>query len=78
MQQKRDDRYIAAFTLSGTTRTTPQGIVHIVPNYAVAYLARAVTPGHFVRPAATVEDMYAPGIKARTEVGTLSVGGGGQ
>ncbi len=78
MQQKRDDRYLAAFTLSGTTRTTPQGVVHIIPTYTVAYLARAVTPGHFVLPAATVEDMYAPGVKARTSVGAVDVGGGGQ
>ena len=37
----------------GTYRT-------IVPSYAVAYLARAVTPGAYILPAAQVEDMYAP------------------
>ncbi len=78
LQQKRDDRYIAAFTLSGTTRSTPQGIVKIIPNYAVAYIARAISPGQFVNPASTVEDMYAPGVKARTDVGAVTVGGGGQ
>jgi hypothetical protein len=77
MQQKRDDRYIGAFTLQGQTRMTPlKEIVHIVPNYALAYVARAVTPGQFVLPAATVEDMYAPQIKARTTVGQLEIGGG--
>lgn len=40
----------------------------------VAYIVRAVTPGTFVHPAATVEDMYRPERYARTAAGTLSVG----
>jgi uncharacterized protein YfaS (alpha-2-macroglobulin family) len=39
----------------------------------VAYIVRAVTPGRFVHPAATVEDMYRPERHARTASGTLSV-----
>lgn len=39
----------------------------------VAYIVRAVTPGTFVHPAATVEDMYRPERYARTAAGTLSV-----
>ncbi len=40
----------------------------------VAYIVRAVRPGTFVHPAATVEDMYRPERYARTAAGTLSVG----
>ena len=39
----------------------------------VAYLVRAVTPGSFVHPAATVEDMYRPDRFARTASGRLDV-----
>ena len=40
---------------------------------AVAYLVRAVTPGAFVHPAATAEDMYRPDRFARTAAGRLTV-----
>jgi len=40
----------------------------------LAYIVRAVTPGTFVHPAATVEDMYRPERYARTAAGTLTVG----
>ncbi|MBR2534496.1 MAG: alpha-2-macroglobulin family protein [Hyphomicrobium sp.] len=39
----------------------------------VAYIVRAVTPGKYVHPAATVEDMYRPERYARTAAGTLTV-----
>lgn len=39
----------------------------------LAYIVRAVTPGTFVHPAATVEDMYRPDHYARTSAGTLAV-----
>ena len=39
----------------------------------VAYIVRAVTPGKFVHPAATVEDMYRPERYARTGAGTLTI-----
>lgn len=39
----------------------------------VAYIVRAVTPGSFVHPAATVEDMYRPERHARTPSGRLLV-----
>lgn len=39
----------------------------------VAYVVRAVTPGSFVHPAATIEDMYRPERYARTGAGTLIV-----
>ncbi len=39
----------------------------------MAYIVRAVTPGSFVHPAATVEDMYRPSRYARTSAGRLDI-----
>ena len=39
----------------------------------VAYMVRAVTPGAFIHPAATVEDMYRPERYARSAAGKLTV-----
>jgi uncharacterized protein YfaS (alpha-2-macroglobulin family) len=39
----------------------------------VAYIVRAVTPGSFIHPAATIEDMYRPERYARSGAGTLVV-----
>ena len=44
-----------------------------VATATVAYMVRAVTPGSFVHPAATVEDMYRPERYARTAAGRLTV-----
>lgn len=44
-----------------------------VKEATVAYIVRAVTPGSFVHPAATVEDMYKPDRHARTATGRLDV-----
>jgi len=45
----------------------------VAASATVAYIVRAVTPGTFVHPAATVEDMYRPERYARSEAGTLVV-----
>ncbi len=50
-EEYRDDRYVAAFTLSAYQPT------HLV------YLVRAVTPGTYTVPQALVEDMYRPEIR---------------
>jgi hypothetical protein len=61
----RDDRFIAAFTRGqGGDR-----------DYTLAYVVRAVTPGVFVHPAASVEDMYRPQLSARTASGFMEVVG---
>ena len=39
----------------------------------VAYIVRAVTPGTYVHPAATIEDMYRPERYARTSAGAFTV-----
>ena len=41
--------------------------------FSVAYVVRAVSPGHYVLPQAYVEDMYRPDRFGRTETGTIEV-----
>ncbi len=72
----RDDRFVAAFDFfgSGTRRgRNGDGNREASSSATVAYLVRAVTPGSFVHPAATVEDMYRPDRFARTASGRLEV-----
>ncbi len=61
----RDDRFVAAYD-----RDPSQSAF-----FSVAYTVRAVTPGRYVHPAATIEDMYRPERYGRTAFGTLEVGG---
>ncbi|MEM1306625.1 MAG: alpha-2-macroglobulin family protein, partial [Pseudomonadota bacterium] len=64
----KDDRFVAAYNLFGRSNNSTEG-----PTFSAAYIVRAVTPGTFAHPAATVEDMYQPERHARTEAGTLTV-----
>jgi hypothetical protein len=41
--------------------------------FQLAYVVRAVTPGTYVHPAASVEDMYRPELSARTATGMMEV-----
>ncbi len=59
--EARDDRYVAAIDLY--TRDPVR----------LAYLVRAVTPGDFVFPGAVIEDMYRPGVFARTAGGRVKI-----
>jgi alpha-2-macroglobulin len=59
----RDDRFVAAFARDG----------HDKAIFSVAYIVRAVTPGHYVRPPATIEDMYRPERFGRTAYGAIDV-----
>jgi uncharacterized protein YfaS (alpha-2-macroglobulin family) len=63
--EARTDRYVAALN---RTAEDPQ-------EYSVAYSMRAVSPGRFASPAATVEDMYRPELRANGESGTVEVVG---
>jgi hypothetical protein len=69
----RDDRVVAAFDFFGDAEggnsAKPEAVTA-----SVAYIVRAVTPGTFLHPAATVEDMYRPERFARTAAGTLEIG----
>ncbi|MGE3143598.1 MAG: alpha-2-macroglobulin, partial [Hyphomonadaceae bacterium] len=58
--EARDDRFVAAADLRGT-------------GFVFAYMARAVTPGAYTLPGAQVEDMYRPGVMARTAPGRLRI-----
>lgn len=55
------DRFFAAVDAEGRER------------FQLAYVVRAVSPGRFHHPAASVEDMYRPEFRARTEAGTVEV-----
>lgn len=59
--EARDDRFVAAVDVRGRERFT------------VGYIVRAVTPGSFVMPGAVMEDMYRPGVFARTAVGQVTI-----
>ncbi|WP_112875324.1 alpha-2-macroglobulin family protein [Paracoccus endophyticus] len=61
MAEFRQDRFAAALTLTGTDPVR------------LAYRLRAVTPGTFHHPAATVEDMYRPDRRGWTDAGTTVI-----
>ncbi len=60
--ESRTDQYVAAFRYSSDPGT-----------FTTAYLVRAVTPGTFVLPGATVEDMYRPEFRANTAAGAIEI-----
>jgi len=59
----RDDRFVAAFARDGQDKAS----------FSVAYIVRAVTPGHYVSPPAMIEDMYRPERFGRTAYGAIDV-----
>jgi len=59
----RDDRFTAAFDRASGD----------APVYTVAYIVRAVSPGEYVLPQASIDDMYRPDRFGRTGTGTASV-----
>jgi uncharacterized protein YfaS (alpha-2-macroglobulin family) len=61
--EARDDRYVAMFNRDGKDKAT----------FTIAYIVRAVTPGRYVLPPASLEDMYRPDRFGRTGFGTLVV-----
>ncbi|WEK51863.1 MAG: MG2 domain-containing protein [Candidatus Kaistia colombiensis] len=63
--EARTDRFVAAVTRSSGDPL----------EFSVAYGVRAVSPGQFVHPAATVEDMYDPDRQAHTDTGTVEIVG---
>ena len=62
----RDDRFAAAWTLSGGDEGRHEPI-------SVTYMVRAISPGTFTLPAAEAMAMYQPQYVARTPAGTVSV-----
>ncbi|CAM3966237.1 MG2 domain-containing protein [Paracoccus yeei] len=61
MTEFRADRFAAALTWTGAEP------------FSLAYIVRAVTPGRFRHPAASVEDMYRPEFRAWSDGGTVEV-----
>jgi uncharacterized protein YfaS (alpha-2-macroglobulin family) len=59
----RDDRFTAAFERNKDS----------APVFTVAYVVRAVSPGHYVLPQAFVEDMYRPDRFGRTATGAIDI-----
>jgi uncharacterized protein YfaS (alpha-2-macroglobulin family) len=72
MRDARDDRYVASFNIGWPPQYNFREKV-AQPDFRLAYIARAVTPGRFVLPAATAEDMYAPSVHARTSMGKIAI-----
>jgi alpha-2-macroglobulin len=69
----RDDRFVAAFDFFGERSRGDGPAANVAAKATVAYIVRAVSPGTYVHPAATVEDMYRPDRFARTATGKLEV-----
>jgi len=65
--EARTDQYVAAFR-----------IYEKVGSVTTAYLVRAVSPGSFVLPGATVEDMYRPELRGNTDAGHIEITPSGQ
>jgi uncharacterized protein YfaS (alpha-2-macroglobulin family) len=72
LADKRDDRFVGAFTLGSRYDYGAKG-ADVQPGFRIAYVVRAVAVGTFQYPAAVAEDMYAPGVMARTTVKTVTI-----
>ena len=59
----RDDRFVAAFDRHPKSPAV----------FTIAYIVRAVAPGRYVHPPASIEDMYRPERFGRTGFGTVEV-----
>jgi len=74
LTEARDDRYVASFVVSGNGGyywgdDDRENDV----TFSLAYIVRAITPGTYVLPAAGIEDMYRPSVRARTAMGSVVV-----
>ncbi len=57
----RTDRFLAAVDWSGKD------------SFKLGYIVRAISPGSFHHPAASVEDMYRPALRARSDFGQVEI-----
>ena len=71
-----DDRFVASFVVhpDAPSIVVDDAKKEETPDYLIAYIARAITPGTYVLPAAVATDMYRPAIQARTAMGTVTIG----
>ncbi len=65
----RDDRVVASVNVNQAGWDNDKA----GPDFAIAYIVRAVTPGRFTLPGASAEDMYRPAIMARTAAQPLTI-----
>jgi alpha-2-macroglobulin len=61
-QDARDDRFVAAIDTD------------YQPNFKLAYLVRAITPGRYIQPGVFIEDMYQPRFFSRGAPGVVTIG----
>lgn len=61
MTEFRQDRFLAAVDWQSER------------SFRLAYIVRAVSPGSFAHPAASVEDMYRPEMRAQGETGAVRI-----
>ncbi|HTZ76870.1 MAG TPA: alpha-2-macroglobulin [Stellaceae bacterium] len=74
LKEARDDRFAASFVVSGDAKYYwDDDDRDSDVNYDIAYIVRAVTPGTYILPAATAEDMYRPSVRARTGMGAVTI-----
>ncbi|HVM80431.1 MAG TPA: alpha-2-macroglobulin [Stellaceae bacterium] len=75
MHESRDDRFVAAFVVDGNMsyRWWSSDERELDENFEIDYIVRAITPGTYVLPAAAIEDMYRPSVRARTAMGSTTV-----
>ena len=75
LADKRDDRFVASFNIGSryTGYYNRRAGIEPQPYFNVAYVVRAVTVGTYMMPAGLVEDMYAPGVMARTTMGSVTI-----
>ena len=59
----KDDQFVAAFERNGSDKA----------EFAVAYVVRAVSPGKYILPPASIEDMYRPERFGRTGFGAVDI-----
>jgi hypothetical protein len=73
--EARDDRFVVTFDIGSNFQPTdPKEIAKLSrPTFHFAYIVRATVPGSYVVPAGVVEDMYAPDIRARTNMGQMTI-----
>ncbi len=72
-ESARDDRFVSMFRLRGSKSRSSENAGLVFPDFALAYVVRAITPGTFALPAAKAEDMYSPRIMARTQEREITI-----
>ena len=75
VSEARDDKFVTTFDIGSSYQPTDpkEAAKQPKPTFHFAYIVRATVPGTFVVPAAVVEDMYAPDVRARTNMGAMTI-----